>query len=186
MKFSEYEALAARGQSLHVDEASVPREARPFQGHRAGAVTRGLAALIDLGLVVVTVIIINACAAILRFIIVRTAGMEIPHIQWSIVLGAALLWASWTWGWAITGRSFGGHIMGLRVVNHAGDQLGWAGAAVRAVFCAAVPIGLLWAFVSRTNRSLQDVVMRTSVIHDWVMTIPSVPEEDQRSQEPAP
>ena len=94
MKFSEYEALAARGQSLHVDEASVPREARPFQGHRAGAVTRGLAALIDLGLVVVTVIIINACAAILRFIIVRTAGMEIPHIQWSIVLGAALLWAT--------------------------------------------------------------------------------------------
>ncbi len=102
------------------------------------------------------------------------------------MLGAALLWASWTWGWAITGRSFGGHIMGLRVVNHAGDQLGWAGAAVRAVFCAAVPIGLLWAFVSRKNRSLQDVVMRTSVIHDWVMTIPSVPKEDQRSQEPAP
>lgn len=185
MKFSEYEALSARGQSLHVDEASVPREARAFQGHRAGAVTRGLAALIDLGLVVVTVLIINAFAAFLRFIIVRTAGMEIPHIQWSIVLGVVFLWASWTWGWAITGRSFGGHIMGLRVVNHAGDQLGWAGAAVRAIFCVAVPIGLLWAFVSRKNRSLQDVVMRTSVIHDWVMTIPSVPEEDQRSQDSA-
>ena len=182
MKFSEYEALSASGQSVHVDETAVPREARPFQGHRAGAVTRGLAALFDLGIVVVAVILINAFAAILRFIIFRTAGLDLPEVQWSIAFGAVLLWGSWTWGWAITGRSFGGHIMGLRVVNHAGGQLGWASAAVRAVFCAAVPIGLLWAFVSRKNRSLQDVVMQTSVIHDWVMTIPTVPEEVERSQ----
>ena len=178
MKFSEYEAIAARGQAPQVGDASVPREARPFQGHRAGAVTRALAALIDLGIVVLTVIAVNALAAIIRFIVARTSGLDIPHLQWSIVLGAALLWGSWTWGWAITGRSFGGHIMGLRVVNRSGGQLGWASAALRAAFCVAVPIGLFWALVSRANRSLQDVVMRTIVIHDWVMTIPTVPDED--------
>ena len=177
MKFSEYGASVAAGQKTEVGDSSVPKEARPFQGHRAGLVTRALAALIDLGLVALTVIALNAIAAIIRFLVVRTAGFEIPHVEWSIALGAFLLWSSWTWGWAVTGRTFGGHIMGLRVVNHAGGPLGWAAAAVRAVFCLALPIGLLWVLVSRANRSVQDVVMRTSVIHDWVMTIPTVPEE---------
>ena len=67
--------------------------------------------------------------------------------------------------------------MGLRVVSRSGDALGWATAAVRAVFCLAFPIGLLWVLLSRSNRSFQDTFMRTSVIHDWVMSIPSVPEE---------
>jgi uncharacterized RDD family membrane protein YckC len=108
---------------------------------------------------------------------VRTAGLDLPHVQWSIVLGAVFLWSSWTWGWAVTGRTFGGHIMGLRVVSRSGEALGWATAAVRAAFCLVFPIGLLWVLVSRSNRSFQDTFMRTSVIHDWVMTIPSVPEE---------
>ncbi|MFZ4486554.1 MAG: RDD family protein [Candidatus Nanopelagicales bacterium] len=177
MKFSEYEASIAAGQKSEVGDSSVPREARPFQGHRAGLVTRAVAALIDLGIVALTVVALNAIAAIVRFLVVRTAGLDLPHVQWSIVLGAAFLWSSWTWGWAVTGRTFGGHIMGLRVVSRSGEALGWATAAVRAAFCLVFPIGLLWVLVSRSNRSFQDTFMRTSVIHDWVMTIPSVPEE---------
>ena len=87
-----------------------------------------------------------------------------------------LLWALWTWGWATTGRSLGDHIMGLRVVSHSGHALGWATAAVRAAFCLAFPFGLLWVLVSGANRSAQDVVLRTSVIHEWVLAMPSVPE----------
>jgi len=177
MKFSEYEAFVAAGQRTEVGDSSVPKQARPFQGHRAGLVTRTLAALIDLGLVALTIIALNAIVAIIRFLVVRTSGLDIPHLQWSIMLGAGLLWTSWTWGWALTGRTFGGHIMGLRVVSRSGDALGWATAAVRALFCLAFPIGLLWVLVSRSNRSFQDTFMRTSVIHDWVMSIPSVPEE---------
>ena len=41
------------------------------------------------------------------------------------------------------------------------------GALLRAAFCVAFPIGLFWCVVSRKNRSVQDVVLRTSVIHDW-------------------
>jgi hypothetical protein len=29
------------------------------------------------------------------------------------------------------------------------------------------PIGLLWCAVSTSRRSLQDIVVRTSVIYDW-------------------
>jgi hypothetical protein len=30
-----------------------------------------------------------------------------------------------------------------------------------------LPIGLYWAVLSPTNRSIQDAVLRTSVIYDW-------------------
>jgi len=29
------------------------------------------------------------------------------------------------------------------------------------------PIGVLWVAVSRTNKSVQDILVRTSVIYDW-------------------
>jgi hypothetical protein len=29
------------------------------------------------------------------------------------------------------------------------------------------PIGLLWTAVSRENRSLADLLLRTSVVYDW-------------------
>ena len=34
------------------------------------------------------------------------------------------------------------------------------------------PVGLFWVAFSRENRSLQDVVLRTSVIHDWLIRVP--------------
>jgi uncharacterized RDD family membrane protein YckC len=57
--------------------------------------------------------------------------------------------------------------MGLRVVNRRGGHLGLAVAAARAVAYAVFPIGLFWAAVSRDNRSLPDLVLRSSVIYDW-------------------
>ena len=57
--------------------------------------------------------------------------------------------------------------MGLRVVNFRGRKLHWTGALIRAVFCVVFPIGLFWAVISSQNRSVQDTVMRTSVIYDW-------------------
>jgi uncharacterized RDD family membrane protein YckC len=72
-----------------------------------------------------------------------------------------------TLSWVTTGRTYGDHLLGLRVVNARNQRLRLAGAALRAAFCMFFPIGLLYAAVSRTNRSLQDIVLRTSVIYDW-------------------
>ena len=69
--------------------------------------------------------------------------------------------------WATTGRSYGKHVLGLRVVGPFG-RLHVVGAFLRAVLCVLVPIGVLWVAVSRENRSLQDVVLRTSVVYDWL------------------
>ena len=84
-----------------------------------------------------------------------------------LVLGGitAVLYLTATWG--TTGRSYGKHLMGLRVVGPFG-RLRLGGAFVRATLCVVFPIGIAWVVVSRENRSLQDTVLRTSVVYDWV------------------
>ncbi len=33
--------------------------------------------------------------------------------------------------------------------------------------CVLFPLGLFWSAISRRNASLQDLLVRTSVIYDW-------------------
>ncbi len=89
-----------------------------------------------------------------------------------VLYGYGLNWAYWTIGWATSGRTIGNLIMGLRVVNFQGRHPRWIGAALRSAFCTVFPFGLLWVIPSGANRSVQDVVLRTSVIYDWVISIP--------------
>jgi uncharacterized RDD family membrane protein YckC len=72
-----------------------------------------------------------------------------------------------TAAWSITGRTYGDHVMGLRVVGRRGQRVWPPTALLRAAFCVGFPIGLLWCGVSSSRRSLQDVVLRTTVIYDW-------------------
>jgi uncharacterized RDD family membrane protein YckC len=57
--------------------------------------------------------------------------------------------------------------MGLRVVDRRGRKPAVLVALLRAGFCVLVPVGLLWCAVSRSRSSLQDIVLRTSVVYDW-------------------
>jgi uncharacterized RDD family membrane protein YckC len=70
--------------------------------------------------------------------------------------------------WAVTGRTYGCHVMGLRVVGRRGHRVRAIVALARAVLYVAFPIGLVWCAGSRTHRSLQDVVLGTSVVYDWM------------------
>jgi hypothetical protein len=36
------------------------------------------------------------------------------------------------------------------------------------VLYAAFPLGLAWVAVSRDSRSVQDLLLRTSVVYDWL------------------
>jgi len=72
-----------------------------------------------------------------------------------------------TVAWSITGRTYGDHVMGLRVVDRRGDRVWPPTALIRAALCVGFPIGLLWCGVSASRRSVQDLVVRTSVIYDW-------------------
>jgi uncharacterized RDD family membrane protein YckC len=90
-----------------------------------------------------------------------------PTLAIAYFVGTGVLIVYFTAAWATTGRTYGDHLLGLRVVNFRGERMRFVGAILRAVACVLVPIGLFWCAISRTNRSLQDVVIRTSVIYDW-------------------
>lgn len=146
----------------------LPREARPYQGQRAGLVTRGVAAAID-GLVVGLALLVGYAVFAVLLFLVDPRKFSFPDVGLIFSMAAAfvVLVVYLTLAWRLSGRSYGCLVMGLRVVNHRGDRLGLVSAFVRALFCAVVPIGLVWVAVSRGNRSLQDVVLRTSVVYDW-------------------
>jgi uncharacterized RDD family membrane protein YckC len=172
--FSEYKRRVDAGEpGLDVD-SSVPKDARPYQGHRAGFVSRALAALIDVGAIVALVFAINLVIALVRVIIERVQGATLPQFGWSVVGGIILIWLGWTYAWSTTGRSLGMHIMGLKIIGYSGHRVRLPVAALRSVFCVFFPLGLIWVIFSPANRSLQDVVLRTSVVHDWVVGLPSI------------
>jgi uncharacterized RDD family membrane protein YckC len=152
--------------STHVDP--IPREARPFQGHRAGLVTRTAAVVIDLGIVVIALGVCYLGVFALLFLLDPrnfTAPSPSPWLVYAA--GCLLLIVYLTVSWMGSGRTYGNHVMGLRVVNRKGQRLHLLVSLVRAVLYVIFPIGLLWVMVSGHNRSLQDLVMRTSVIYDW-------------------
>lgn len=69
--------------------------------------------------------------------------------------------------WVMTGRTWGDLLLGLCVVNYQGGPLRVSGAVIRAALCVVFPIGILYVAVSGANRSVADVVLRTSVVYAW-------------------
>lgn len=147
----------------------VPREARPYQGRQAGLVTRSAAGAVD-ALVVAAMLAVGYAGWIgLRFVIdprgFEFTGLDpLPGVTWFLVLAVVYLTAAWSF----TGRTYGCHVMGLRVVNRRGRHPGLVVAAARAVLYVLFPIGLLWCAVSRSRHSLQDLLLGSTVIYDWL------------------
>jgi uncharacterized RDD family membrane protein YckC len=149
-------------------EWSIPKEARSFQGHRAGVVSRTIAATIDLAVVVAILVSFYVAWAAVKFLH-NPHNFSLPAPSYAAILLVGF-WVSvlyLTVVWTATGRSYGNHLMGLRVLNFQGRKPFVPGAFLRALFCVFFPIGLFWVAISRANRSVQDVVLRTSVIYDW-------------------
>jgi uncharacterized RDD family membrane protein YckC len=146
----------------------VPREARPFQGAPAGLVTRLLANTID---AIVVCLVIAGCYlgwAAFRFIL-DPLTFTFPRASLLFFVTAGLVVSTVYLGlaWWLAGKSYGGHVMGLRVTGHHGRGLGPVRSFARAGFCAFFPIGLFWCLVSPRRRSVQDIVLWSVVLYDW-------------------
>ena len=63
-------------------------------------------------------------------------------------------------------------MLGLRVVSSRDAGLPLWRAFVRAILCALFPIGLFWSAVSSRNESVQDLLVRTTVVYDWGPKLP--------------
>ncbi|MFC4787203.1 RDD family protein [Nocardioides sp. MAHUQ-72] len=146
----------------------VPREARPYQGHRAGLVTRMVAAVIDAAVVALTLLAGYFGLAALLFL-VDPRGFQMPHagLFFSLASAFVVTVSYLTVSWTLSGRTYGYLVMGLRVVGRGGRALGFVGCTIRALAVALLPVGVLWVAVSRDNRSVQDLFLGTAVVYDW-------------------
>jgi uncharacterized RDD family membrane protein YckC len=146
----------------------VPREARPFQGQRAGIVTRLIAAVLDA--CVIGLILLGGYLGLVGLIFLlnpRSFSWPEPGLVFSLAAAFAVAFAYFTAFWTLSGRTYGYLVMGLRVLGIGGRRLRFVGAALRAAFVVVVPIGILWIPFSRDNKSLQDLFLGTRVVYDW-------------------
>lgn len=153
-------------------EAVEAVRARSLQGTRAGLVSRVLADGIDVVLVLLVEFGLLFAGALVRYLVTRHfRGPSVPPEGSVSLLGViSLIYLSIGWAWS--GKTFGKHVMGLRVLGRGGRALSLVHAGLRALLYLVLPIGLLWAAASRSNASLQDLVTRTQVIYDWTPPIP--------------
>jgi uncharacterized RDD family membrane protein YckC len=142
-----------------------------YQGHYAGSASRFAAYVIDLA--VSTGVFTLALAAISY-----GAQVVVGHsVSWSrsnIVL--AVIFIGWQflyfgYSWAVSGRTFGMAVLGIRVVRADGSGLEPRQGVVRAL---AFPLsfllcglGFLGILVQREHRALHDLIAGTAVIYAW-------------------
>jgi uncharacterized RDD family membrane protein YckC len=173
----------------------VPREARPYQGETAGVVTRSVANVID---ALVVGVIVGGCylgLVSVKFLLdPRTfewpEGRFLLGLTFTLLVAVGYLWLSW---WLL-GRSYGKHVMGIRVSGRRGRKLGPVRALARAAFCVFFPIGFFWCVISPRRHSIQDIAVFSTVTYDWMPhpVAPGAPvveaprTESESEPEPAP
>jgi uncharacterized RDD family membrane protein YckC len=132
-------------------------------------VSRVVAAVLDL-LVLLVLLAVGYLAVNATSFIVRPRTFEPLTAAQPVVLavagGSAVVYLAGTW-W-MGGRSYGCHVMGLRVVDRRGRPPRLLVAVLRATTYVVFPIGLLWCAVTGSRRSLQDLLLRTYVVYEWM------------------
>lgn len=148
--------------------SAVPKEARGYQGRPAGLITRAVAALVDT-IVVVVLLLVGYLGVNGALFLIDPRGFHFTEASPLPIVSTALL-AMFLYlfaAWSITGRTYGCHVMGLRVIGHRGRRPGVVVALLRSLLYCLFPIGLVLCAGGRNHRSLQDFMVRTSVIYDW-------------------
>ena len=179
MRFTEYLAQVRQGDTRPLEATVVPRQARRVQGQSAGLASRLIAAAVDIALIYLLMRAVDLALRTVDVVATPWFNIPIPTAQTFAGIGVVTLWAYATWAWAYLGRTLGDHVMGLRVVDRMDDRLGVKRAALRSLASVAFPLGTLWVPFSRQGRSLQDILLRTEVIYDWVNRASSSPLQSQ-------
>jgi len=149
--------LSGNGSSVHA-----------LQGRRAGVVSRLLAACVDLPVVLIGLGLVYLGISGAMFLL-RGDRFRFPSpgVLGAVGIGQLVLILYLAIGWSTIGRTPGQQVAGLRVLDRRGSRPRLGLSLLRALLCVVFPIGLLWSAVSRTNASVQDLILRTSVVYDW-------------------
>ena len=147
------------------------RVRRSVSGHYAGAISRAAAAALD-GLLI-TGLYTPGVAGLSVLVEMFTSRSLTGDRSTPLGIAAFVIWAFLYIfvSLAITGRTIGKGLAGLRVVRADGSAPG-----VRTVFFRTLMfplsvlffgIGLLMIVVQREHRSLHDLIAKTCVVYDW-------------------
>jgi uncharacterized RDD family membrane protein YckC len=141
-------------------------ESVPDGERAAGIITRGLAAVVDL-LVVLLIMSAIYGGLILVRLVYSPAAFSLPSLNavFSTVVTFLVAVLYLTGCWTVSGSTAGAVTMGLRVVGRRSQRVRLLIALLRAIGCVLFPIGLLWVVVDKQRRSLQDIVFRTRVVY---------------------
>jgi len=132
----------------------------------AGIVTRALAAVIDLLVVLVIMSGLYGGLVLVRLVYSPSAFI-LPSLNavFSTVVTFVVAVGYLTACWTVSGSTAGAVAMGLRVVGRRSQRVSLPVGLLRAIGCVLFPIGLLWVVVDRRRKSLQDIVFRTHVVY---------------------
>jgi uncharacterized RDD family membrane protein YckC len=164
-------------------------QARALQGHRAGFVSRIAAGAVDLAVVWAIGLAALLFAGVVRYLLTGPPFHTPVLPSWlAAAAGTVIAVGYLASGWASTGRTVGKQVAGLRVLDRSGRGLSLRRALLRAALYVLFPAGLLWVLVSRSNASVQDLLVGTVVVYDWSYRSPdeSPPSGDAGSPSPPP
>lgn len=132
----------------------------------AGIITRGLAAVIDLFVVLLIMGALYGGLVLVRLVYSPTA-FSLPSLNavFSTVVTFVIAVLYLTGCWTVSGSTAGAATMGLRVVGRRSQRVRLLVGLLRSICCVLFPVGLLWVVLDRQRRSLQDIAFRTRVIY---------------------
>lgn len=148
-----------------------PSDAVSLQGHYAGPVTRLLGYVVDQSLLVA--LFAGGTALAVWGVSLLTDG----EVEWDVspwfTAAGFVLWQFlyYAYPWAVSGRTPGMALIGIRVVAADGDDAGPRRAAVRSLLLPlmflTVGLGFLPILLGRHRRALHDLIAGTAVVYSW-------------------
>ena len=141
------------------------------QGHYAGAVSRLAAFVID-QTVATTAYSIGTAVIAWTISLVTSQEIDLTLTGLLSVLGYGIwLFLYYAYPWAMSGKTLGMTLLGIRVVTREGARINGRTAALRTV---ALPlsfltlgIGFLPIIFGRERRALHDAIANTAVVYAW-------------------
>ena len=141
------------------------------QGHYAGAVSRLVAFAADAG---ASWGLFTVGAAAVTFTIQLVSGAHFSLSNHEIAaFGSALIWefVYFAYQWALSGKTIGMAVLGIRVVTTDGSPIGPRQAVVRTL---ALPLsflilglGFVGILTNRDRHALHDRIAGTAVVYSW-------------------
>lgn len=147
------------------------RQAISQQGHYAGAVSRLAAFVVDQS-AATTAYSLGTAVVAWCIGLVTNQEIDVSVTGWLSVLGYLVwLFLYYAYPWAMSGKTLGMALLGIRVVTAQGAPIGARTASVRTL---ALPlsfftlgIGFLPILFGRERRALHDRIAGTAVVYAW-------------------